>query len=336
MPRYFLAYLIPATAALGMLLGGSWSWVTPVVTFAAIPAVDWWLGADPRPIATPPTVRANLPLYLALPVQYGLIVLLATRLADTVEPVEYVGWIVSTGLASASLGIVVAHELVHRRNRIEYWCGKLLLLPVLYMHFAIEHVRGHHERVATSADPASAAGGVSLYRFLPRSVTGQLRSAWRLEAARLKRKDRPTLCRDNEMLGICAIQIIWMTGWAVFDLRVALALILTAAIAVSLLEIINYVEHYGLRRSTDANGRPEPVRAQHSWNSDHRASRAMLFELPRHTDHHMSGARPYSTLQSVPHAPHLPAGYPAMVLLALVPPLWFKVMDPRVQTVSRL
>jgi alkane 1-monooxygenase len=128
-----------------------------------------------------------------------------------------------------------------------------------------------------------------------------------------------------------AIQAGWLTaiGWA-FGARALAAYLVVAVLAFCLLEVVNYIEHYGLRRGTDARGRLEPVRARHSWNSDHRASRALLFELPRHADHHMNANRPYQTLQSVSGAPQLPAGYPAMVLLALLPPLWFRVMDKRV------
>jgi alkane 1-monooxygenase len=203
------------------------------------------------------------------------------------------------------------------------------------MHFAIEHVRGHHARVATDADPASARLGQSLYAFVPRSILRQFLSAWTLESQRLSRTGRRVWSLRNEMLVGLLLQAVWLAGIAaLFGPGVMAAFVAVAVIAVVLLETVNYVEHYGLRRALGADGRPEPVRAHHSWNSDHVVSRALLFELPRHTDHHMNGGRPYQTLRSVSGAPQLPAGYPAMVMLALLPPLWSRVMDPRVAAVG--
>lgn len=339
--RYFLAYVIPAGAGLGIYLGGLWSWWTVFLVYVLVPVADQALGLDRRNPASAsllPLSRsrtADWPLYLALPVQVGLILFLLQAM-QAAEPLWVkLGWVVSVGLSAGGLGIVVAHELVHRRQRFEYWLGKLLLMTVLYMHFAIEHVRGHHARVATDADPASARLGQSVYGFVLQSVWRQWPSAWQLEVDRLQKKQLPVWSLHNEMLGMVLCQGLWLIGIAFFfGLTGLLAAVSIAVIAFTLLEVVNYVEHYGLRRKVDAAGRLEPVRSHHSWNSDHRMSRILLFELPRHTDHHMNGSRPYQTLHSVEGAPQLPAGYPAMVLLALIPPLWFRIMNPRVAAVS--
>jgi alkane 1-monooxygenase len=204
------------------------------------------------------------------------------------------------------------------------------------MHFAIEHLRGHHQRVATDEDHASARLNETVFAFFWRSIIGQLGSAWNLERQRLVKRGSSVFSVRNEMLWFGAIQTgSWGALVALFGWSTGWALIAVAAVAVILLEVVNYVEHYGLRRAIDSRGRWEPVGPQHSWNSDHRLSRAMLFELPRHTDHHMNAGRSYSTLQSVDHAPQLPAGYPTMVLIALVPPLWFRLMNPRVAAVCQ-
>jgi len=339
---YLAAYLVPITAALGLWLGGAWSWLTVVFVYGLVPLLDGLVGPDPRNADDAALQRAaqsrlaSLPLVLALPVQLGLFGLLGVvwQQGGAVWW-ERAGWVASVAIAGGGIGIVIGHELVHRRDRALYWIGKLLLGMVLYMHFAVEHVRGHHPRVGTDDDPASARRGQSLYAFLPQSIARQFLSAWQLEAARLARAGSGPWTLRNEVLVGVLLQAAWLVGAALlFGAAVAAVFAVVALLSVSLLEIVNYIEHYGLRRGRDANGRLEPVRAHHSWNSDHLISRGLLFELPRHTDHHMNGSRPYQTLRSVAGAPQLPAGYPTMVLLALWPPLWFRVMDPRVAAVS--
>lgn len=342
MGRYWLANVVPFSTAVGLWLGGGWAWLTVAVVYGLVPLLDWVAGTSAGNPQGPGLQRArsarvaDLPLYLALPIQLALLWGFALAWRGETDVVARAGYLLSMASTFAGFGIVVAHELVHRRSRIERWLGRLLLMTVLYMHFAIEHVRGHHARVGTDEDPASAKAGEHVYGFALRSVLGQLVSAWRLEAARLARRGLPTLSARNELLWMAAIQAGWLAAVGLaFGTGVLLAIVAIAVLSFGLLEVVNYIEHYGLRRGTDPRGRLEPVRAQHSWNSDHRVSRALLFELPRHADHHMSANRPYQTLQSVPGAPQLPAGYPAMVLLALFPPLWFRVMDPRLARASR-
>lgn len=337
---YLAAYLVPVTAALGLWLGGAWSWLTVVFVYGLVPLADGLLGVDPRNAEDAALQRAgrsrlaSLPLVLALPVQVGLFALLGIVWQGEAGWLERVGWVGSVAIAGGGIGIVIGHELVHRRDRALYWLGKLLLGMVLYMHFAVEHVRGHHPCVGTDEDPASARQGRSVYAFLPASIVGQFRSAWALEAERLARAGQGPWTLRNEVLTGLLLQAVWLGAAALlFGAAVAAVFAVVALLSVSLLEVVNYIEHYGLRRGRDAAGRLEPVRAQHSWNSDHVVSRGLLFELPRHTDHHMNGSRPYQTLRSVAGAPQLPAGYPTMVLLALLPPLWFRVMDPRVAAV---
>jgi alkane 1-monooxygenase len=341
MGRFFAAYFIPLSAAIGLWLGGAWAWLTVVFVYGLVPVVDRWVGGDTRNlegealVAARASRTADWALYVALPVQLGLFWGLAGAWQGEAGVLERAGWVLSTALACGGLGIVIGHELVHRRDRREYWVGKLLLGTVLYMHFAIEHVRGHHARVATDDDPASARRGQTVYGFIPGSVLRQFASAWALEAERLARTGRGPWTWRNEMLVGLALQVAWLAAVALaFGREVMAVFIAVAALAVGLLEVVNYIEHYGLRRRRDATGRLEPVRAHHSWNSDHVVSRALLFELPRHTDHNINGGRPYQTLRSVAGAPQLPAGYPMMVLMALWPPLWFRVMDPRVAAVS--
>lgn len=332
-----MAYLLPGTAFFCLLAGGAWSWLTFAFVYLVIPIADRWAGSRTEAqqggasVATMDTATGNALLFSAIPVQFALLGLFLLTWQDPAAGVwERAGWISAVGLSCGGFGITIAHELVHRREPQARWAGKLLLMSVLYMHFAIEHVRGHHQRVATDEDPASARFGQNVYAFALQSIYRQYRSAWALEVARLTKRGASVWSVHNEMLHMGVLQAVWLAliaglaGWGAM-----LAYLGVAAVAVGLLEVVNYVEHYGLRRRRDTQGRWEPVRAHHSWNSDHVFSRALLFELPRHTDHHMNGGRPFHTLQSVEAAPQLPAGYPEMVLLALLPPLWFRAMNPR-------
>ena len=191
-----LAYLVPASAALGLLWGGAWAWLTVFFVYGIVPVADALGGADARNLDEAAQQRAAasrwaaVPLYLALPVQLGLFALLAVVWQGEAAWWERAGWIASTAITCGGLGIVIGHELVHRRDRREYWLGKLLLGTVLYMHFAIEHVRGHHPRVGTDDDPASARRGQTVYGFIPGSVLRQFTSAWDIEATRLAIRPR--------------------------------------------------------------------------------------------------------------------------------------------------
>jgi alkane 1-monooxygenase len=238
------------------------------------------------------------------------------------------------GVACGALGINVAHELGHRVKALDRALSKTLLASSLYMHLIIEHNLGHHRHVSTDQDPASAERGISLYRFLPRSIWGGLRSAWRLEAERLAAAGLAFWSPANEMIRFTLIQLGLLAAvYAIFGLPGLLGYLMTAAVGIGLLETVNYIEHYGLRRQKKASGRYERVMPHHSWNSSHPYGRLMLYELTRHSDHHYLASRPYQILRHFEEAPQMPAGYPAMVLLATVPPLWFAVMNPRVDRV---
>jgi alkane 1-monooxygenase len=309
-------------AALGM------PWITLVITFLLIPLVDAAVGAPaPGPRSAPAFARwiprLQLPLQIVLLVQ-------AVRIAPQLEWGELVVFALAVGTVTGSLGITIAHELGHRASRLDRFIAKALLVTVCYGHFFVEHVRGHHVRVATPDDPATAPRGMSVYRFIVRSVIGSFTHAWKLEAMRLERRGRRAWDPGNWVLAgtLLSVALAVVAGWAA-GVQGAALFLLQAAWAFVLLEIVNYIEHYGLQRRCVA-GRYEPVREDHSWNADFTVSNWILFNLQLHSDHHAHMERPYEELRTVPGAPQMPAGYPAMVLLALVPPLWFATMDPRV------
>ena len=235
----------------------------------------------------------------------------------------------SIALSNGGIGITIAHELIHRSNKFEQLLGRILLLSVLYMHFAIEHVRGHHATVATEEDPASAKKGQSFYAFLFPGIYGQFISAWQLESERLAKFKQSKLSLNNEMIQFMIVQSAFsFLIFYLFGFEYLILFLIVAFLSFSLLEVVNYLEHYGLERQKKSNGRYEKVTHHHSWNSDHILSRMFLFELTRHSDHHAVASRKYQILRTFDDSPQLPTGYPGMILLALIPPLWFKVMDP--------
>ena len=270
-------------------------------------------------------------LYMIVPMQYVALFLFMNSF--TQEGIE--GWMIAgrifvMGLLCGTFGINVGHELGHRTVRFEQQLAKTLLLTSLYMHFYIEHNRGHHKRVSTPEDPSSARPGESVYAFYLRSIIGSWRSAWEISNRERIKKNIPWWHPKNEMLMFQLIQLAFVTLIALaFGLLTALWFVCAAVIGFLLLETVNYIEHYGLQRrktGADSYERPRPA---HSWNSDHVVGRLVLFELSRHSDHHYMASRKYQVLRHHEDAPQMPTGYPGMMILSLIPPLWFSVMDPR-------
>ena len=315
----------------------AWLWVLPLWIHALIPLLDLAVGEDTRnpPAVALPALEAD-PWYRALVAAYvpgqWLVTVLAAWIAASVElsVAAWVGLALSAG-AINGVGINAAHELGHKRARWERGLSLLALAPVAYGHFFVEHNRGHHQRVATPSDPASARLGESFWTFLPRSVLGGVRSAWRLEASRLARLGGRTWSPRNQALQGWALTVLLFAALAAaFGPKALPLLIVQAAYGVSLLEVVNYIEHYGLLRREGADGRPERCTPQHSWNSSHRVSNLFLYHLQRHSDHHAHPGRRYQALLHHPDSPQLPSGYASMLMLAYVPPLWRRVMDARV------
>ncbi len=232
------------------------------------------------------------------------------------------------------IGINTAHELGHKKEANERWLSKIALAQVAYGHFYIEHNRGHHVRVATPEDPASSRLGESFYRFWPRTVLGSLRSAWRLEKRRYARKQQHPFRLGNDVLNAWLMTaVLWGGLLAWLGVGVAPYLVLQAVVGFSLLEVVNYMEHYGMLRQKVGTGerrRYERVLPSHSWNSNNIATNVLLYHLQRHSDHHANPTRRYQALRDFEESPVLPTGYAGMIVLAIVPPVWRRVMDPRV------
>lgn len=336
--KYLIAYIAPLSAFLAIHWKGGWSFATVVIAFVIIPIAEQLLGSSPKNLTPEEEAKKSesfffdLLLYLNLPILYGIVFLfLQTVTTENLQIHEVIGLTLSTSVIVGTIGINVAHELGHRRKKFEQWLSKLMLTTALYTHFFIEHNRGHHVWVATPKDPASASMGESLYRFWWRSISGSYLHAWHLERERLKQKGRSVFTLSNQMIGLHLLQVLYLSVvWYFFDWIGILFAVAIALGGVLLLETVNYIEHYGLRRQLLPNGQYEKVKPWHSWNSDHELGRIFLYELTRHSDHHYKATRKYQILRHFDESPQLPLGYPASMLMALIPPLWFRMMNERV------
>ena len=314
-------------------------WMGPIWVLVMIPILDTVFGTD----------RSNPPdwaveelssdkyyrwcTFLFLPVQYFGLFFACWTVAHHTGDMSWFDTL-GYGLTVGTVGgvaINTAHELGHKSDRTERRLARIALAQTGYGHFVVEHNRGHHKRVATLEDPASSRLGESFWAFLPRSVIGGVRSAWELESTRLRAQDKPVFSRHNDVLTAWSMSVVLFGGLlGVFGLRIAPFLVIQAVFGFSLLEVVNYLEHYGLARQKDESGRYERCNPQHSWNSNHVASNVLLYQLERHSDHHAHPTRRYQALRHFEESPQLPSGYGLMMGLACIPPLWRKVMDPRV------
>lgn len=335
--KYLLAYTIPLTAFIGIYLQDIYIYLTPFYAFGILPVLEQILPKSTENLSA--AERENKLknkiydwlLYLNLPITYATLTFaLYTNQTQNLSIFEIIGLILSTGIVLGTNGINVAHELGHRVN-YDRFLGKLLLLPSLYMHFFIEHNYGHHLNVATDNDPATAKYNQPLYHFWIRSVPHQYINAWKIQNRLLQSNRKKFLSFTNDMLWYSIISLIYLsTSYIIFNFAGLLLTIASGIIGFLLLETINYIEHYGLKRAKKPSGRYERVSEEHSWNSNHSLGRIVLYELTRHSDHHYKASKKYQILDHHDKSPQLPLGYPGSMLISLIPPLWFKIMNKRV------
>lgn len=342
--RYlWILALIPSSAAfiaLGMVHATGWSlfwWAGPIIAFVLIPLIDVVGGEDGE--NPPDELFEELEndrfyrwtTYAYVPLQYASFLLACYIWANwDLSIVSNIGLAFTVGV-TAGIGINTAHEMGHKKESLERWLSKVVLAQSAYGHFYVEHNKGHHVRVATPEDPASSRMGESFYRFWPRTVWGSLTSGWRVEKARFAKLGATHWSIKNEVLNAWLMTVVLYGGvLAVFGLSIAPYLLLQAVFGFSLLEVVNYLEHYGLRRQKLASGRYERTAPRHSWNSDRITTNVFLYHLQRHSDHHANPTRRYQILRSFEESPQLPMGYGTMIVIAVIPPLWRRVMDHRV------
>ena len=337
---WLLGIIVPlapfiALGAVTLTGWGGFYFFGPLLVFVAFPILDIVIGMDSS--NPPDSVLKWLEqdryyrwcTYLFIPIQYaGLVLACYLWSSGNLSTIESIGLALTMGVVGG-IAINTAHELGHKRDDMEKWLSRVALAQTGYGHFFIEHNRGHHVRVATPEDPASSRLGESFWAFLPRTVAGSLSSAWGIECARLDRLGKSHWSLRNDILGAWAMTVVLFAALAVaFGPVVLPYLLVQAVLGFSLLEVVNYLEHYGLLRQKKEDGRYQRCLPEHSWNSNNVASNVLLYHLQRHSDHHANPTRRYQALRHVDEAPQLPTGYAGMIVLAWIPPLWRRVMDP--------
>ena len=338
---YYICYVLPLSLIAGMLLGGFWVGLPLLIIFVLIPLADKMIGTDHSNLdrETAKTIEKNqlffLPLYLWAPLQVLLTLgTLSWALKSQNITIQILTGI-SLGFINGGIGINMAHELMHKSGALPRRLADTILSVVQYMHFSIEHVHGHHTHVATPADAVSARYNETIYRFLPRAISGAFRSSWNIEKKRCQKKN--LAWHQNTMIRYLIIQLAWIIGVSQFFGLQGLSLyLLQAFVAILALEVVNYIEHYGMTRKLLENGRYQKTDITHSWNSDHLVSNFFLFNLQRHSNHHAYARRPYQVLRSYSESPQLPYSYPTLMILSLFPKQFKALMNPLVdQHLSR-
>jgi alkane 1-monooxygenase len=337
--KYLSPFLLYAGALFAFISFGWVAWLPLIYAWIFIPLAELFIKPDPKNMDVAGEELAKIDrtydiiLYATVPLQYLAIYVFIKNINDPLlQPVDIAGRVLVMGLLCGTLGINVGHELGHRPNKVEQALAKMLLLTSLYMHFFIEHNKGHHKRVATHEDPGSARLNEWVYIFYLRTIIFSYFSAWQIGTNDARKKGRAAFSFFNEMIRFHFIQFAFITVlFFLFGWPATLYFILAAVIGILLLETVNYIEHYGLERKQIAEGKYERALPAHSWNSDHVIGRLMLFELSRHSDHHYLASRKYQTLRHHDEAPQMPTGYPGMMILSLIPPAWIYVMNRRIK-----
>ena len=336
--KYLFAYTIPAATLVSITSEGFFTYTTLIYAFVIIPVLETiFKEVESKEEYTKSEVQNKLSntffdilLYLNIPFVFALLALGLYNLNQLeLDLFETVGMVLSLGILLATNAINVGHELGHRKSLMERCLSKLLYLPCLYMHFYIEHNFGHHNNVATPKDPATAKFNQTVYSFWFTSVIGQYFSAWRLQLQLLKIKNSGFLSIKNDMLYYTIFELAYLLViYSFFGFYGLFLAVIIGVLSFLFLETINYIEHYGLLREKLPSGRYERVQSHHSWNSNHFIGRIVLYELTRHSDHHFKASKKYQILENKRESPQLPYGYPTSILLALVPWLWFSLVNP--------
>jgi alkane 1-monooxygenase len=341
---YYSVYIFPLFSLFCTIKGGFWVWGTLFITFIIIPTLELLFGSDghnptkEESKALEAHVGFRVITWIWVPFQIAFILtscLLVVQPGQTLSTI--IGTIISTGIITGGIGITVSHELIHKNSHFEQVLGKIALASVGYLHFYTEHLLGHHKRVSTPEDPASSRYGENLYSFLPRTIFYSYLSACNIESKRLQKNQQSVYSWNNLMVQ----ELVYFFGTimvlsALMGPLAAVFWVAHCAVAIFMLEVVNYIEHYGLQRKETSTGRFERVTPLHSWNADHVVTNYILFKLQRHADHHTWPFRRYQTLRTWDFSPQLPTGYAGMMLLAMFPPLYFAVMNPKVNKYNSL
>ena len=339
--KYFSISILPITVFIAFTNKG-WITLLPMITFfGAVPFAELLFTPNKENFTKEEAEKEKenkiytAILYATVPIQLFFLGWFFFVIQETgLTNLEIAGRIYAMGIMCSAIGINVGHELGHRNNRFDEFLGEILLLTSLNTHFLPYHNAGHHLNVATPKDAATARKNEILYTFWFRSHITSYYQAWEAEKIRLKNSERSWFHLQNRMLIYTICNLLLVGGiYYFFGAFVLLAFLAAAVFGILQLETVNYIEHYGLLRKQNEHGRYERVKRTHSWNSDHVVGQAMLFNLSRHSDHHYNGSKHYQLLKTLPESPQMPTGYPGMMLLSLIPPLWFLVMNKKIQEI---
>ncbi len=340
--KYFTIVILPIVVYICFTNYGWFTYLPALVFFGIVPLLEFFIkpnttnfSKEEEKIEKENKWYTYL-LYLTLPIQIVFLIFFFYAIQEpNLSNSEIFGRIFGMGIMCGVLGINVGHELGHRNNRLDEFIGELLLLSSLNTHFLPYHNGGHHYNVATPKDAATARKNELLFVFWFRSHLTSYFQAWQLENKRMKNLDRSWFHYQNRMVVYTFCNLFLLTFiYYIFGQFVLFTFIAAAIIGILLLETVNYIEHYGLLRKKNNHGRYERVKRNHSWNSNHQVGQILLFNLSRHSDHHYNGAKHYQLLKSLPESPQMPTGYPGMMLLAFLPPIWFWVMNKKLSTLS--
>lgn len=339
--KYTIPFVLYLLSFLAFNNTGILCWVPLLYVFFFIPILELFIAPNPKNLdeVEEQLAKSNkfydFIIWLTVPLQYLLLFIFLTGFKQELSGVAIAGRIIAMGLLCGAFGINAAHELGHRTNVFEQFLAKLLLLTSLYMHFFIEHNKGHHKHVATPHDPSTAKYKQTVYAFWIQTFIGTYLSAWHIATDEAKKKNRPLPYLLNEMFLFQIIQIAFVIAiYYCYGTFIMLYFMGAALMGAILLETVNYIEHYGLTREKGSGELYERVKPHHSWNSNHVIGRLMLFELSRHSDHHYLASRKYQVLRNMEEAPQMPTGYPGMIVLSLFPPIWFSIMHKQMKKYS--
>jgi alkane 1-monooxygenase len=344
---FFTAFILPALLIGGAYAGGWWNFITLAFSFILMPVIDQWGGLDTSNVPSSQVKIVSEDFYYRLVTfiwtyfQLALVIWAAYMISSGKidSPPAWIGFTLSFGVIAGGIGITVAHELGHKNSAVERFYSKALLMMVCYMHFYLEHNRAHHVHVATPLDPATARKDENFYAFWVKSVFHGYAHAWNMEKESLQRKNLPVWSLRNQMIQFAILPLVFCAAlFGLFSMiyqrpvwEVPVFFFSQSFIALTLLELVNYVEHYGIMRKEISPGKFERVNPTHSWNASHLISNFFLFQLQRHSDHHAAAHKRYQVLDHHDQSPQLPFGYPTMILIAMVPPIWFAVMNKRLE-----
>ena len=340
--KYFTILILPIVVYISFTNKGWLTYLPALVFFGLVPLLEFFIkpkaynfSKEEEKVEKENKLYTYL-LYATLPMQIAFLIFFFYAIQEpNLNNSEIFGRIFGMGIMCGVIGINVGHELGHRNQRFGEFIGEILLLTSLNTHFLPYHNGGHHYNVATPKDAATARKNEVLFIFWIRSHFTSYFQAWQLENKRMKSLNRYWFHHQNRMViyTLCNILLLALI-YFIFDQFVLLAFIAAAIIGILLLETVNYIEHYGLLRKKNNHGRYERVKRNHSWNSNHQVGQVLLFNLSRHSDHHYNGSKHYQLLKSLPESPQMPTGYPGMMLLSFIPPIWFWVMNKKLNNLS--